>query len=186
MLEEQRLDPAGVEDEAVMGAPVTPRAPDGPDSVAQLREQLAAATARADENYNRFLLAAADFENFKKRTERDLRKMLTDRRRTLLERFLPVLDNLERALESEFQGDALRDGIEQTVRGFRSVLGAEGVRPIEVQGKAFDPHVAEAIATTAATDGVPDDTVVAVSEKGYTIDDELLRPAKVIVAKRSE
>ncbi len=151
-----------------------------------LREQLAAANARADENYNRFLLAAADYDNFKKRTERDLRKMLGDRRRTLLERFLPVLDNLERALESEGTGGGLRDGIEQTLRGFRSVLTAEGVSPIEVEGKTFDPHIAEAIGTAEPSDGVPDNTVVQVSEKGYMLGDELLRPAKVIVAKRSD
>ncbi len=151
-----------------------------------LREQLAAANTRADENYNRFLLAAADYDNFKKRTERDLRKMLADRRRTLLERFLPVLDNLERALESESTGDALRDGIEQTLRGFRSVLSAEGVTPIDVAGKAFDPHVAEAIGTSQPSDGIADNTVVEVSEKGYMLGDELLRPAKVIVAKRPD
>ena len=157
------------------------------DSVeVDLREQLAAANARADENYNRFLLAAADYDNFKKRTERDLRKMLADRRRTLLERFLPVLDNLERALESEGKGDALREGIEQTLRGFRAVLAAEGVTPIEVAGKPFDPHVAEAIGTAAPSDGTTDNTVLEVSEKGYMLGDELLRPAKVIVAKHSE
>jgi molecular chaperone GrpE len=150
----------------------------------ELHEQLAAANARADENYNRFLLAAADFDNFKKRTERDLQRMLTDRRRTLIERVLPVLDNLERAIESSGDDAALRGGIEQTLRGFRAVLQAEGIRPIEVEGKAFDPRIAEAIETIAAAGGVADDTVVGVAEKGYTIDDELLRPAKVIVAKR--
>ncbi len=149
-----------------------------------LREQLAAANTRADENYNRFLLAAADYDNFKKRTERDLRKMLADRRRTLLERILPVLDNLERALGSESTGEALRDGVEQTLRGFRAVLAAEGVTPIDVEGKAFDPHVAEAIGTAQPSDGIADNTVTHVSEKGYMLGDELLRPAKVIVAKR--
>ena len=154
------------------------------ESREELREQLSAANARADENYNRFLLAAADFENFKKRTERDLRKMLSERRRALLERFLPVIDNLERALDSSGDDQALRNGLEQTLRGFRAVLEAEGVRAIDVEGKPFDPRLAEAIATVAAEDGVDDDTVVSVSEKGYTLDDELLRPAKVTVAKR--
>lgn len=171
MFDEQRLDS-------------TPQAPKETQELGELREQLAAANARADENYNRFLLAAADFDNFKKRTERDLQRMVTDRRRTLLERFLPVLDNLERALESSGDDQALRGGLEQTLRGFRAVLQAEGVKPIEVEGKIFDPRVAEAIETTQATDGVADDTVVRVAQKGYTIDDELLRPARVTVAKR--
>lgn len=171
MFEEQRRDS-------------TPAAQTGEQE--DFREQLAAANARADENHNRFLLAAADLENYKKRTERDFRRILTDRRRTMLERFLPVLDNLERALESDAAGEALRNGIEQTLRGFKAVLDAEGVSPIDVAGRQFDPQVAEAIGTSEARDGVADDTVVEVSEKGYTIDGELLRPAKVIVAKHAE
>lgn len=174
MFEEQRLGP----DQATDGESGARR----PEE--ELREQLAAANARADENYNQFLRAVADLDNFKKRTERDLRKMLVDRRRILIERFLPVLDNLERALESDAKSDALRGGIEQTLRGFRAVLQAEGVRPIEVAGKTFDPSVAEAIGTASPSDGVAEDTVVEESQKGYTIDGELLRPAKVIVAKR--
>lgn len=172
MFDEERVEPVAAEE------------PTEARELRELREQLAAANARADDNYNRFLLAAADFDNFKKRTERDLQKMLVDRRRTLLERFLPVLDNLERALDSAAEDPALRGGLEQTLRGFRSVLQAEGVKPIDVEGKTFDPRVAEAIETAPATDGIADDTVVRVSEKGYTIDDELLRPAKVTVAKR--
>jgi molecular chaperone GrpE len=148
-----------------------------------LEEQLAAERARADDNYNKFLLAMADFENYKKRMQRDIESIVTSHRRLLLERFLPVIDNLERALQSENGGDALRGGIEQTLRGFEAVLAGEGVKPIEVIGKPFDPRIAEAIGTAAPADGVADDTVVEVAQKGYNIGDELLRPAKVIVAK---
>jgi molecular chaperone GrpE len=147
-----------------------------------LEAQLTAAQARADENYNKFLLATADFENYKKRIQRDLEAIVTSRRRMLMERFLPVLDNLERALRYDAGGENLRGGIEQTLKGFEAVLASEGVKAIDVKGKPFDPHVAEAI-STEPRDGVPDDTVVEVAEKGYTIGEELLRPAKVIVAK---
>jgi molecular chaperone GrpE len=150
-----------------------------------LEEQLAAANARADENYNKFLLATADFDNYRKRMERDIDSIVTSRRRMLLERFLPVLDNLERALESKGNGDTLRGGIEQTLRGFEALLASEGVKAIDVKGKPFDPRVAEAIGT-AASDGVADDTVVEVAQKGYSLGDDLLRPAKVIVAKHSD
>jgi|SRR6516165_7936794 molecular chaperone GrpE len=149
-----------------------------------LEGQLAAANARADENYEKFLLAAADFDNFKKRIQRDLDSMVASRRRMLIERFLPVLDNLERALQSHAGGETLRDGVEQTLRGFEAVLAGEGVRAIDVKGEPFDPRVAEAVGTAAA-DGVADDTVVDVTQKGYKLGDELLRPAKVIVAKHS-
>jgi molecular chaperone GrpE len=149
-----------------------------------LEEQLAAANARADENYSKFLLAVADFDNFKKRIQRDVDSTVSGRRRMLIERLLPVLDNLERALQSNAGGDTLRDGIEQTLRGFEAVLSSEGVKPIEVKGEPFDPRTAEAVGTRPAN-GVAEDTVVDVAEKGYTLGDELLRPAKVIVAKRS-
>ena len=160
---------------------------DEPDSNAptlqqSLEEQLAAQRARADDNYNKFLLAMADFENYKKRLQRDLDSIVTSHRRTLLERFLPVLDNLERALQAG-GGEGLRPGIEQTLKGFEAILAGEGVRPIDVKGKPFDPRVAEAIGTTVAANGTEDDTVVEVAQKGYSIGEELLRPAKVIVAK---
>jgi len=148
-----------------------------------LEEQLAAANARADENYGKFLLAVADFDNYRKRTQRDIDSIVSSRRRLLLERLLPVLDNLQRALQSNAGGDKLRGGLEQTLRGFEAVLANEGVKAIEVAGEPFDPRVAEAVGTAPAG-GVAEDTVVEVTEPGYTLGDELLRPAKVIVAKR--
>ena len=87
---------------------------------ASLEEQLAEARARADENYNKFLLATADFENFKKRIQRDRDAIVTSYRRTLIEHFLPVIDNLERALQSDASGEGLRGGIEQTLKGFEA------------------------------------------------------------------
>jgi molecular chaperone GrpE len=149
-----------------------------------LEEQLAAANARADENYGKFLLAVADFDNYKKRIQRDLDSMVASRRRALLERLLPVVDNLQRALESNAGSETLRGGLEQTLRGFEAVLSGEGVKAIEVRGEPFDPHVAEAVGTAPA-DGTPEDTVVEVAEKGYRLGNDLLRPAKVIVAKRA-
>jgi molecular chaperone GrpE len=154
-------------------------------AAATLEEQLAAATARADENYGKFLLAVADFDNYKKRMQRDLASMVAARRRMLLERLLPVLDNLQRAIESNAGGDTLRGGVEQTLRGFEAVLASEGVKAIEVRGEPFDPRVAEAVGTMPSN-GAAEDTVVEVTEKGYTLGDDLLRPAKVIVAKRPD
>jgi molecular chaperone GrpE len=157
------------------------------ESGGDLRAQLEATSAKADDNYQKYLLAMADFENYKKRMERDISSIVTGHRRKLLERFLPVLDNLERALIfDQTGGDKLRGGIEQTLRGFEAILASEGVKVIDVKGKPFDPKVAEAIGTLPAPAGVADDTVVEVAEKGYTIADELLRPAKVLVAKAAE
>src|SRR6185437_8511976 len=77
-----------------------------------LEERLAAAEARADENYNKFLLATADFENYKKRIARDREAIVNSYRSALIERFLPVMDNLERALKSDAGGESLRGGLE--------------------------------------------------------------------------
>ena len=163
-------------DAVIDGEPLKPDA-------STLEEQLAAERARADDNYNKFLLAMADFENYKKRIQRDIESIVTSHRRVLLERFLPVLDNLERALQSG-PGGGLRGGIEQTLKGFEAVLASEGVKALDVKGKPFDPRIAEAIGTSDS-DGAEDDVVVEVAEKGYTIGDELLRPAKVIVSKHA-
>ncbi len=151
-----------------------------------LRTQLDVANAKADDNYQKFLLAMADFENYKKRMQRDIESIVTGHRRKLLERFLPVMDNLERALQFDPSGgEKLRGGIEQTLRGFEAVLASEGVKAIDVKDKPFDPRVAEAIGTMPAPDGMDDDIVLEVAEKGYTIGDELLRPAKVLVSKNA-
>jgi molecular chaperone GrpE len=148
-----------------------------------LQAQLDAANARADENYNKFLLAMADFENYKKRIQRDTDARAVAILRRILQNFLPVGDNLERALNYNGENaDALRNGLQNVLRQFENVLTIEGVKPIEVKGKKFDPKVAEAIGTQTV-EGVEDDTVLEEAQKGYTIGEELLRPAKVIVAK---
>jgi molecular chaperone GrpE len=151
----------------------------------ELAAQLDAANMRAEENYNKFLMAMADFENYKKRIERQFSEIADSGRRELLKSFLPVLDNLERALAYEdASAGALRNGVQQTLKGFENVLTMEGVKPISVKGQKFDPKIAEAIGTQAV-EGVEDDTILEEAQKGYTIGDVLLRPAKVIVAKHS-
>lgn len=177
-----------MQDEYVTQADVPSAGENGDASSRTLNDiesQLAAETARADENYNKFLLAMADFENYKKRMERTYRDLSTAGERRVLLQFLPVLDNFERALSySGENADALRSGLQNTLRQFENVLTMASVKPIEVKGKRFDPAIAEAIGTQDA-DGVEEDTVLEEAQKGYTIGDELLRPAKVIVAKRA-
>lgn len=148
-----------------------------------LAAELAAAKAKADENYNKFLYAMADFENYKKRIERQFADIALAGKRSFLQRLLPVVDNLERALAQEGDSEGLRKGLEQTLRGFEQVLSAEQVRSYSVEGERFDPTLAEAIGTQPAEPGVPDDTVIKEAEKGYKFGEEVLRPAKVIVAK---
>ena len=151
-----------------------------------LEAQLANAEARADENYNKLLLAMADFENYKKRGERNNREIAEHKRRDLLKSLLPVIDNLERALASGGEdAGPLREGVSQTLKGFEALLASQGVKTLTVKGQPFDPAFAEAIATQPSKD-TEDGVILEEAQKGYTIGDELLRPAKVIVAKHSE
>lgn len=174
-----------MQDEYVTAADVPAASENGEAAGADLQAQLDAANARAEDNYNKFLLAMADFENYKKRIERQFKEIADAGRRDLLKNFLPVLDNLERALSVEETSlEALRNGVQQTLRGFESVFGIEGVKPISLKGQKFDPKLAEAIGTQEAQ-GVEDETVLEEAQKAYMIGDELLRPAKVIVAKHS-
>src|SRR5579884_4368557 len=160
----------------------TSAAQEDPAPQADLSAELAAARAKADENYNKFLYAMADFENYKKRIERQFAEIVAAGKKSILAKFLPVIDNLERALASEGDPEGLRGGLQATLKGFEGVLASEGVKPIHVKGEPFDPKVAEAIGTQAA-EGVEDGTVIEETQKGYKLGEELLRPAQVIVAK---
>jgi molecular chaperone GrpE len=143
----------------------------------------AAERARAEDFRSKYLLAAAEVENTKKRERRRSDDAARALKKRLLLRFLPVLDNLERALAYEDSGD-LRAGLDATLRGFESALVSEGVAPIETAGKRFDAGVAEAVGTQPAP-GVEDETVLAQTQRGYRVDDDVLRPAHVIVAKNA-
>jgi len=154
------------------------------ESFDALKAELENEKTRAKDNYDKFLLAMADFENYKKRMEKGVVDRVSAAHKRVLLAFLPVIDNLERALSYDgANAESLRNGLLQTLKGFEKVLTMEGVAPIDVKGKKFDPNIAEAIGTQPAADGVADDTIVEVAQKGYTFGDELLRPAQVLVAK---
>lgn len=148
-----------------------------------LAAELAAAKAKAQENYDKFLYAMADFENYKKRVERQLADIALAGRKAVLTKMLSVLDNLERALAYEDGGEGLRDGLQATLRGFEAALASENVKPVSLKGQRFDPKLAEAIATQPAPEGVAEDTVLEEARKGYVMGDDVLRVAQVVVAK---
>lgn len=147
-----------------------------------LAAELAAARAKAEDNYNKFLYAMADFENYKKRVERQLAEISLAGKRAVLMKMLPVLDNLERALAFD-DSDALRGGLQATLRGFETALASENVKAVPLKGQPFDPKLAEAIATQPAPEGVAEDTVLEEAQRAYVMGDDVLRVAQVIVAK---
>jgi molecular chaperone GrpE len=144
--------------------------------------ELAAAKALADDRYRELQYARAEIDNVRKRAERIAAERLSAGRRALLGKFLPVIDNLQRSLAYD-DSDGLRGGLQATLKGFEALLESEQVRVLEVVGKPFDPRLAEAIATRESTD-LDDDVVVEEAQRGYSLGEELLRPALVVVAKR--
>jgi molecular chaperone GrpE len=147
-----------------------------------LAAELTAARAEAKANYEKYLYAMADFENYKKRVERQLADIALSGKRAVLTKMLPVLDNLERALAFDDSG-GLRGGLQATLRQFETALASENVSAVSLKGKPFDPKLAEAIATQPTPEGVAEDTVLDEAHKAYLIGDDVLRPAQVVVAK---
>jgi molecular chaperone GrpE len=146
-------------------------------------ERMATPVAAEEDYRTRYLLAAAEVENTKKRMQRRADDAVRAQKKRLLLKFLPVLDNLERALAFRDSGE-LREGLAATLRGFEAALESEGVTPVRTTGLPFDPEVAQAIGVTPDPDAA-DETVVAEAQRGFKVDAELLRPALVIVAKNA-
>lgn len=133
---------------------------------------------------SRFLLLQADFENFKKRVERERESLRLQAAGDLITRLLPVLDNFERAVSAAPRNDEERRFLEGVGLIFRQLLDElrkEGLAAIETLGQPFDPTHHEAVATDASS-GLPSNTVVEEVERGYRLHGQLIRPAKVKVA----
>lgn len=155
---------------------LSPRAPALPPDGVERRSDAA--------TRERFLRLQADFENLKKRIERERDDHYRHATGSLVSRLLPVLDNFERALvAARGSGDreALRAGIEMIYRQFLDELRREGLRDIEALGLAFDPEVHEAVATDVGSP-LPPNTCVEEMQRGYYFHDRVLRPALVRVS----
>lgn len=129
--------------------------------------------------------AAADFQNYKRRVEQERQEAARLVGAALIINFLPILDDLERALhsvDSHLAGLTWVDGIRLIQRKFQAVLEMNGVMEIEADGAQFDPTLHEAVAFAAGEEG----KVISVVQKGYTLGGRVLRPAMVVVGKKPE
>jgi len=151
----------------------------------QLRRQLAEKTNEAAEFFDKWLRLRAEFENLKKRMQKEKADSLKFGNESLLRALLPVLDNLSRALdhgkETGSNASSLLEGIELIHKQFINVLEKFGVKPISAMGELFDPEKHEAVAQEESD--LEPNKVIGEVEKGYLYHERLLRPAKVIVAK---
>lgn len=150
-------------------------------------EELKARADKADENWDRFLRAAADLENYKKRAARERQEAVQYANETLVSKLLPVLDNFDRALAAADAGQsadaaALRAGVEMIRQQLHQVLAESGLEVVDGLGQPFDPRVHEAIGQQETAD-VPEGQVIQQVRKGYKLRGRLLRPASVIVAR---
>lgn len=147
-----------------------------------------AIAAELAETKEKLLRSQAELENFRKRSRREAEEAERYREFGLLRDLLPVLDNVQRAIEAaEKTADAgsLLAGFRMTAQQIEKLLGDHGCTPIETDGKPFDPEVHEAI-LHQPVDGMPEGQVVAAVSRGYRLHDRVVRPAQVIVAKRPE
>ena len=162
--------------------------PDLVARVAELQAQLEELEARAgeaeakrDEYLEDLRRVAADFDNFRKRAARDQEALVARAHERLVTELLPVLDDLERALEAAAKHEEakLEEGVQLVERELRHALDREGLVEIETGGN-FDPHVHEALLTQPSENN--EGTIVEVLQKGYQLGDRVLRPAKVVIS----
>jgi molecular chaperone GrpE len=161
--------------EGVRGNREVPPAPAGElDEVEKLQRE-------RDELVDTLQRVQADFENFRKRAARDQASLVARAHERLVKELLPVLDDLERALEAaEAHEEAkLEEGVALVARSFADVLRKEGLEEVETEGK-FDPHVHEALLSQPSE--AEEGAVIEVIQKGYRLGDRVLRPARVVVS----
>ncbi|HEU0294756.1 MAG TPA: nucleotide exchange factor GrpE [Anaerolineales bacterium] len=153
-----------------------------PADVDALKRQLEDAETKLAESLDGWQRSLADFQNYKKRVERDNEMVRASMKADLIRKVLPVLDDLERAMQNRPADSAWAGGIELIVRKFQNLLDGEGVKRIDAKGAAFDPAFHEAI-SHEPSDEVASGHVIAVVQNGYMLGERVIRPAAVRVAQ---
>jgi molecular chaperone GrpE len=139
----------------------------------------------SEKNYDLYLRSQAEIDNIRKRSKREKQEWVKYANETLIKNILPSMDNLEKALEhadNENEIHALKEGIELTLRGLKDALSKSGLVEIRALGELFDPCYHEAV-SQIQDDQVKPGTVVEELQKGYLLNDRLIRPAVVVVSK---
>lgn len=155
------------------------------DHLKEMETRLESVEQEAKEAHDRFLRVSAEFENYKKRSAREMDEFRKFANESLIREMLTVVDNLERALNSSNNDNQanshIAEGVDMTLKEILKVFEKFYVKPIEALGKPFDPNFHQA-AMREETNERPENTVLNELEKGYMIHDRLLRPAMVVVS----
>ena len=170
--------------EQVDGEEMSPEA-----EIALLHSELEATKQTINDQKDSVVRAAADVENMRRRAAQDVEKAHKFALEKFANELLPVIDNLERAIEfSDKENEQLKpvlEGIEMTVKSFNDAVSKFGVEIVNPQGEQFNPEFHQAMSIQPSNDVAPN-TVLAVMQKGYTLNGRLLRPAMVMVSKEAE
>ena len=171
----------------------SPAAPEGPevepvtgedlewDEAAVLSEELEATRRDRDQYLDALRRLKAEFENSRKRQERERIRVLSMASERLVQELLPVLDNLDRALEA---GGDIREGVQDTRGQLAEVVGDEGLLPVASDGQTFDPNVHEAVMGQVSEEH-EEGTIIQTFQRGYLLNGKPIRTAKVVVAKQA-
>lgn len=157
--------------------------PDGGDSQSPSGE-VQQLTLERDDLKNQLLRARAEFDNYRRRTARDMEDIRKRAAESLLRELLPVVDNLERALAHAEKDNPLSQGVEMVLKQLAGVLQSKGLEPIPAVGERFDPNLHEALAHQPSGEHEADFVAVEY-ERGYRLGDYVLRPSKVVVSSGS-
>jgi len=152
----------------------------------KLKEALEREKERAEEYLNRLKYLQADFQNYQRRVEREREELVKRGNEELILKLLSVVDDLERAVEagkSLSDKEVLVSGVEMVLKQFQAALAEEGLSQIEAVGKPLDPELHEAVATVE-TNHYPENIIVRVLRKGYSLNGKVIRPSMVEVAKK--
>ncbi|RPJ28878.1 MAG: nucleotide exchange factor GrpE [Chloroflexi bacterium] len=150
--------------------------------VETLKKQLAESESKTSEYKDSWLRSQAEFQNYRKRVERDNEMTYLSMKGDILKKVLPALDDLERALQNRRAEDPWANGIELIARKLQNILENEGLKKIEALGTEFDPNFHEAISHEPA-DGTESGHVIGVVQNGYMLGERVIRPALVRVAQ---
>ena len=174
------------EDEADISPPKKGEELESKKELFQLREDLRDARESAENNLSKLRYMVADFDNYRKQTEKQLSSKVEASKAEILLKFLNIRDDYLRALEmvSQSKSEAvIIEGLQGILKNFDNVLNSEGVIEIESVGTPFDPNIHDAINFTYSDD-VPENTVTKEIRKGYTLNNKVLRPTLVEVSKK--
>ena len=152
------------------------------DAIEQLREELAQAEEKAAESWETLVRLQAEMDNQRKRSEKQLSNAHKFAVQKFVEQLLPVIDSLEMGLKAEGDIESIREGMELTLKQFESLMEKQNLVSINPLGEKFDPDLHQAMAMQPS-DEYADGMVSAVMQKGYTLNERLVRPAMVMVVK---